>query len=313
VSAPAVPVYSQCGVRFRCEIPLDLPVVDSDAWDVDVRWGDAIPDSRRRPPGEIVAVDQARHPWWYTATSTPDGYCFRFNNCGEFLISPTLDEVVVRPDPLGRDQLLPILLAGTVSAFLLALTGRTVLHASAVAHGGAALAFVGQSGRGKSTMAALMCRHGADLVTDDILVVEPGSPATCIGGVPALRLRPAASSLAQDQPDGATRGTADGRLAYAPGRPVTGALPLAAIVVPSPSRTATAVDVRRVPPADALSRLLLFPRVFGWRHAEVLNRDFAALGRVVAAVPVLEARIPWGPPFDPEIPDRLLSLLDRDI
>ena len=76
-----------------------------------------------------------------------------------------------------------------------------MLHASAVAVDGIGLAFVGQSGRGKSTVAALMCVDGAELVTDDVLTVDPGPPVRCQGGASELRLRAAAAHLADAHPD----------------------------------------------------------------------------------------------------------------
>ena len=166
----------------------------------------------------------------------------------------------VRRDPAGRDELIPILLAGTVSAFLLTLRGHTVLHASAVAVDGEALAFVGQSGRGKSTVAAPMCVDGAELVTDDVLVVDAGPPVTCIGGAPELRLREKAAEIAALHPDAATRETADNRLAFTPRPGPVESLPLAAIVIPAPSRTHSEVEVRRLEPSAALFSLLGFPR-----------------------------------------------------
>ncbi len=304
------PVYAQCGLRLRSEVELDLPSVDGDGWDVDVRWGDDILDSRETPPGEVIAVYGSEEDSWYTATSTEAGYRLRFRHCGEFLISADLDEVQVRRDPSGRAHLLPILMAGTASAFLLAMRGDTVLHASAVAVHGPALAFVGQSGRGKSTVAALLCIDGATLVTDDVLTVDPGPPVTCLGGARELRLRAAAAAIAQARPEGRTRATADERLAFAPA-PVPAPLeprPLAAIVIPSPSRTASEVEPRRLPPSDALFALLSFPRVHGWRRPDVLNRDFTTLSRIVNLTPVYDVTIPWGPPFRSDVAKALAEL-----
>ena len=144
-------IYEQCGMRMRSEIELDLPRAAGDRWDVDVRWGPDIHDSAAPPPGEVIAEYVTTDSAWYTATESPAGYLLRFRNCGEFVISPDLSDVTVRRDPAGRHHLLPILLAGTASAVLLTLRGTTVLHASAVSVDGTALAFVGQSGRGKST------------------------------------------------------------------------------------------------------------------------------------------------------------------
>ncbi len=309
MSAPEASIYYQCGLRIRSEVDLDLPLVAGDGYDVDVRWGPDIDNSSEVPPGEVIASYDYDDTAWYTAVSTGSGYLLRFPNVGEFVISSDLSEVTVRRDRSGRAELLPILLAGTASAFVLALRGETVLHASAVSIESSVFAFVGQSGRGKSTLAALLCVDGAELVTDDVLTVDPGPPVTCVGGAAELRLRSAAAVIAQTQPERPTRLTADERLAFTPTPAPLRTLALSAIVIPSPSRTATEVEVERVPPSDALFALLSFPRVHGWLRRDVLSRDFTRLSQIVNLIPVLSVTIPWGPPFRPEVAKSLRSAL----
>jgi hypothetical protein len=178
-----------------------------------------------------------------------------------------------------------------------------------VAVGGAALAFVGQSGRGKSTLAALMCVDGAALVTDDVLTVDASDRAMCVGAAAELRLRPAAAPIADALPAAATRTTGDDRLALAADETVGGSVPLKAIVIPCPSRTATEVEVLTIPPSIAVFTMLAFPRVYGWTRRDVLTRDFDTLSRLVNLVPVYAVTIPWGPPFDPSVVRCLSRLL----
>jgi hypothetical protein len=308
VTDPNPSVYSLCGLRLRSELVLNLPRSIEQTWDVDVRWGEDIHDSDQPPSGEPIASFVHDDVAWYTATATDSGYVIRFRNCGEFFITATLDALEIRKDPRGAAELLPILLTGTVSAFLLALRGNTVLHASAVAVDGTAVAFVGQSGRGKSTLAALLCVAGAKSVTDDVLTVDPGPPVTCMGGAAEMRLRRAAASIGRGEPGMASRITPDDRVALtvpsAPPHP----LPLAAIVVPAPSRTTTAVELKHLEPSAALFTLLSFPRVHGWQREDVLSRDFSTLAEVANRVPVYDVTIPWGPPFDPAVAAALLAI-----
>jgi hypothetical protein len=81
-------------------------------------------------------------------------------------------------------------------------------------------------------------------------------------------------------------------------------------IVPVPERSATTVTVNRLKPAEALTTLLRFPRLVGWQEGETLAHQFGQLGRLVNAVPVVIARLPWGPPFDPALPARVLSSVD---
>lgn len=64
---------------------------------------------------------------------------------------------------------------GLAAALVRHLTGGTSLHASAVTVGTRAVAFLGESGAGKSTFAASMCRaRDVALLADDILRIELG-------------------------------------------------------------------------------------------------------------------------------------------
>jgi hypothetical protein len=64
------------------------------------------------------------------------------------------------------------LLFGQVLPLTAALRGRALFHASGVVLDGAAIAFVGLSGAGKSSIAAHLVARGALLVTDDVLALE---------------------------------------------------------------------------------------------------------------------------------------------
>lgn len=73
-------------------------------------------------------------------------------------------------------------------------TARARVHRSPDAEevGGRAVAFIGSSGIGKTTLKALCCAAGARLVTDDVLRVEPrDGEGWCFHGTCTLRLRPA--------------------------------------------------------------------------------------------------------------------------
>lgn len=302
-------IYEQCGLRIRSAVTLHLPPAAGEGWDLDVTMGPALEDPDELPIGDtIAAFDGPDGLWWYRGTATGGGYRIRFRGHGEFVVSPGLDSVEVHPGPPDKHGFLPVLIAGSVMSFVLSLRGSTVLHASAVAVDGAALAFIGQSGRGKSTLAAVMCLHGAELVTDDVLVVEPGPPVMAVGGATELRLRPAAMPLAEIRADAPRRITTDDRLALSLERSPTDRLALAAIVVPSPSREVIEVEVERLPASTALLTMLAFPRINGWSRSDVLTRDFAVLSAVAGGVPVYGVTVPWGPPFDPAVVGALRSL-----
>lgn len=82
-------------------------------------------------------------------------------------------------------------LLSVVLAYWLERAGTPVLHASAVAWADGAVAFLSDSGCGKSALAAAMIRCGALLVTDDILPLISGDDAWwALPAFPAMRMWP---------------------------------------------------------------------------------------------------------------------------
>jgi hypothetical protein len=84
-------------------------------------------------------------------------------------------------------------------------------------------------------------------------------------------------------------------------------LPVAACVVPHPSREVTTVQAVRLRPSAALLRLSHYPRVLGWTDPTSTAHMFQALADLAERVPVYEAAIPWGPPFQDGVLQDLLA------
>ena len=207
---------------------------------------------------------------------------------------------------LGADPgVVSVLVSGTLLAFVLTMRGETVLHASAVQVGDAAVAFVGASGMGKSTMATLLCAEGGRLVTDDVLRLDlTSSPPTCALGATELRLRKGADHLADRfRSAPGLRTTGDDRQALAAAPAATDDLPLAALVVPVPDHSPErrTAEINRLSQRDAIMLLAQFPRLLGWQDASVLRAGFHQLADIVDRVPVHVAVLPWGPPFADDI------------
>jgi hypothetical protein len=68
------------------------------------------------------------------------------------------------------------------------LQGQVAIHANAVSLEGLGIAFVGYSGRGKSTLSAYCASRGAGFITDDVLVINEHSHV--VSGNPRIKLYP---------------------------------------------------------------------------------------------------------------------------
>jgi hypothetical protein len=89
-----------------------------------------------------------------------EGLAFRISNGREIVVDAPGEE---------HSWMLHVLLTGPVMAVLIHQRGVLPLHASAVAIDGKVCAFLGESGWGKSTLAAALNRRGHPIVADDVV------------------------------------------------------------------------------------------------------------------------------------------------
>jgi hypothetical protein len=180
-------LYVAYGLTIRSDIPLpELPLAGGaqGASDVVVRRGDLPP-----PPAFPDGATRYR----YVEPRTAEAY-FAWQELGAFRVRGgceiLIDARAGIPDEQVRLPLLGILL-GT----LLHQRGLFTLHASAVAIGSGAVAFIGPKGAGKSTTAAALLRRGHGLVTDDVLALDVGPEKGVLAypAFPQVKLWPASA------------------------------------------------------------------------------------------------------------------------
>lgn len=326
MSADAATLYRIHGLLVESEIPLHAATVDADAEGpgTDPRSGSAAeptPDYRimtgeprdcppSPPPGRILAElrDDGFASWATEARRDPGRRTLRYAGICDVMLDRGRRTIIVHRAFEADPALIPIFLEGNVLAHALAADDLLVLHASAVQIGDRALAIVGPSGTGKSTLAALLCSVGARLVTDDALRVDATNVgAVCFPGTHGLRLRPAAASLEREIEGAGVQGTVDGRTKVLPTRRADAPLKLEAALVPEPSREAHELQVRRLGAMAALQELLRHPRLTVWRAPEPIGRLFELTAEIAPALRVYRARVPWGPPFPPGLAEELLA------
>lgn len=109
---------------------------------------------------------------WTQFYRTDNGYLLRFPELADFLVSSDGREVRCSPAPQVQADTARHLYLNQVLPLALAKQGQLVLHGSAVELGNYAVAFIGESGRGKSTLAASFATNGFRFMTDDGLLLE---------------------------------------------------------------------------------------------------------------------------------------------
>lgn len=81
--------------------------------------------------------------------------------------------IAVEQAASGSEEETDLFYNGTVYGGVAWLNGLVPLHASSVISKGKVIAFTGESGEGKSTLAAALAQHGFSHRSDDVLLVEP--------------------------------------------------------------------------------------------------------------------------------------------
>jgi hypothetical protein len=87
-------------------------------------------------------------------------------------------------------------LMNVVMSFVMRIRGHATLHASAVLIDGAAVVFLGVSGAGKSTIAAMLAQRGFPVITEDVTaIVDRGTKFDVVSAHPRVRLWPDVATL----------------------------------------------------------------------------------------------------------------------
>jgi hypothetical protein len=118
---------------------------------------------------DMQALDEARS---FKATSTEAYYSM--TGAGTFLVRAG-KEVIVDASPDADERTVRLCLLGPVAGLLLHQRGHLTLHASAVAVGGNAIAFMGGQAWGKSTLAAAFHARGHGMLADDVTAIRMDS------------------------------------------------------------------------------------------------------------------------------------------
>lgn len=126
---------------------------------------------------------------WLEFYHRPSGYLLRFPSLADFSVSGDGSQIICQPAPDITTSVLEHLYLNQVQPLALSRRGKLVFHASGVVVGNHVIAFLADSGRGKSTLATEFATNGYSFVTDDGLALEPfGEQYRVSPSHPSIRL-----------------------------------------------------------------------------------------------------------------------------
>ncbi|MCJ7681103.1 MAG: hypothetical protein MUP70_10295 [Candidatus Aminicenantes bacterium] len=304
--------YSIHGLNYLSEIPLDAVQIEKYRSQIQVLWTQPRKIPKEIPEGDVIQKFVWGEENGLSVVMNDFGIIVRIFGLCEFNIDMAMEKIHTTVDTDQDPRWASLFLAGVVSSLILMKMGRCVLHASAVFYENRAIAFVTGSGMGKSTLAALFCFQGAELVTDDVLHLGYDDKFFCHQGMRSLRLRKKAPSIVKKFDKSMVSLSVDDRYSLLLGKMIKSHLPLDIIIVPRLLRSEKQIRSRRLQAHEAFLSLMKFPRILGIVDEEILRSQFYWITKLVKHVPVFEVDIPWSESPRADLPRRIMSQITAE-
>ncbi len=152
--------YTAYGLGIHSELPLPELVPNCEAsTDVTIKL--------QKLENSPLKIDSVAHCFQLI----PEGMYVFWESIGTFLIRDG-KEIIIDSVLEAQESRIRLFILGAAIGVILHQRGFLVLHASAVVINGNAVAFVGDKGRGKSTMAAALHARGHNLIGDDVIAID---------------------------------------------------------------------------------------------------------------------------------------------
>lgn len=245
--------------------------------------------------------------------SLGDAYLLRFHAIADFILSLDGSDVRCHPaldaqtpwEPIYHQQVLPLQRAQQ---------GQPVFHGGAVSRGGHAVALLGPSGQGKSTLTAACAAQGMPFLTDDCLLLDEREGIAVVPDVDHIRMWQdsfeALTGAAAEPPPGAWRKP---RL-----QADAGALPhrleparLACMI--ALDEEADDIVLTRLAPADAAMCWRANAFVVDLRSPQILRGCMQRAARLAEAVPAYRLAYPRDYARLPDVVAAVSACLDAAV
>jgi hypothetical protein len=301
---PVAGVYLIGGITLISEIALpELPLIQQQSatpHPVRVRLG-AVADHL---PG-AVELDP-------DCFATPTQYLLNIQGVARYLVTAGL-EIVVDPDDAAPALDVRGYLLGSIFVVLCQQRGLLPLHASAIAGKSGVVAFLANSGQGKSTLAAHLAQRGFRVLADDVCLIDAaqGGAAMVIPTAPWLKLwRNSLESLGREV-EGLDRVFSEDDKYRMPLAPILTPEPISKLVfLEANDISSVTTRIEEVPRVQAIPLLMNLTH-----HSYLLEptgqqeQNFLRCGRVLSQARAYRLLRPWGLTYLESTVDALENLL----
>jgi hypothetical protein len=287
--------YGIYGIRLRSEVPLPLPELTGPSL--------GTIELISAPKSFFLDAVQSnlledRTAWHKTAHLADGSSYVRWKDLGEFLVSADGRQITCRKLTEAEPESFHVYLLGQALAYALVKQGFEPLHATGLAVNGRAVAFLGDGGFGKSSLAACFLQDGHTLVTDDMLILQSTANGhVAYPGPDRIKLFPSiARRFLGKRASGVPMNSGTGKLVIPLARSVwPQAVPLAGIYVlcvPHEVRHKGAIRIEPFTAREAFVSILANTFNSAITGSDRLQRQAAAAIRLVRSVPIKKLLYP---------------------
>jgi hypothetical protein len=304
--------YGVYGISLRSQVPFSLPgPEDSNLPEIELRIGSSSLFSKALQ-GATLRRDPAA---WYQHAHLPDGSTYvRWEGLFEFLVSADGHQITCGWSGAASKESFQVYALGQALSFALVKRGLEPLHSTSVVINGGAVAFLGSSGFGKSSLAASFLGAGYRLLTDDLLLLRENGAGFCgYPGPSRIKLFPSVARAFLKANLGGVpmnNGTTKLVIPLFENQVCRAATPLKVICVLTSAPKVVGkrlISLAPLSPKEAFVELLRGTFNRRLTDPDRLQRQFAAVSQLVAKVPVFMLSYPRVLRRLPEVREVVLS------
>jgi hypothetical protein len=306
--------YSLFGLTLRSDVPLPCQEIQDAGADADVELLESTAGQLAAlRHGAPTSVDD--DGFWNCMLYESGAASVCWKDHFDFVVTGDGRQVLWRRLVDVPDEVVFTYLLGQVLSFCLLARGVEPLHATSVVVNGAAIGFLGDSGHGKSTLAATLLERGYRLLTDDVLVVRfdegramayPSLPRIKLTGASADAVFPGRRSVPMN------RFTDKRIFPLHEAEYVSRPAPLRALYVISEPAEGAGLSIRRLRGRAEFLALIRHTFNDSILHIPRLKQQFAFARRLVRLVHVNALSYPKQLDLLPAVADAVLADAQRD-
>ncbi|MGL4572646.1 MAG: hypothetical protein ACRCVJ_16455 [Clostridium sp.] len=162
--------YCIYGLNIKSEIKIigakEIKVSENDI-DVNISYGDI--------PKKYINIYENKIDLDIDKNTIQNEFCVKINDVGIYFIKDG-SEIIVQPLLEGKEEIHSLVIIGTALAIILLQKKKIVMHGSTIVpiknNEETAIAIVGKSGSGKSSLSTALIEEGNKFVTDDLSAID---------------------------------------------------------------------------------------------------------------------------------------------